>query len=554
MSFPGRQRPPPGSSAAVSRAVPRSLTIKVALLFAAVILLAFGIVYFLIVPQLRSNLEQQVLDDLEVAAGTSAREIEMVMGTQEPCDQVDAVVRRTAGERDARIDVLGIQRSTDGGGTYYPISDSSSGDTRPDCRSPELPEVDESLAVPLPQETVTEPSAVSLDVADTAVEEGEIETGLGRNRDELVAQAAAPLRRTQNATPEWVAVYSRPLVSVSEAVGLIRRQVLLAGVLALVVALAGGLFVARSVSRRVRRLESAARDVAAGRSVDPLPIDSEDELGQLTRTFNEMQHQLARTERARRDFIANASHELRTPIFSLGGFAELLQDEDLDQETRERFLVSMREQIERLQKLSADLLDLSRLDAGAIVIHPREVDFSEVAATVASEFAPAAARREVRLTMELPADGLEAWCDPDRLAQVVRILLDNALRHTPDGTRVSVRGRRLADCAELTVADTGPGLESSAAERVFERFYTADASSGSGLGLAIAKELVEHMGGSIRLRSRPGDNVFVVSLPGASAEPERPDAPTDPAEPAGHAQPDRQPATPLAGRASGRRA
>jgi signal transduction histidine kinase len=497
----------------------RSLTIKVALLFAAVILVAFGVVFFYIVPQLRSNLEQQVLDDLAISAEATEREIEDVMGTEESCARVDLVVRQAAADADARIDVLGIQRSAGGAGSYYRISDSSSGATRPDCRAPvndlgtPSSETQSSVIEPVPPTELAEPD-VSLDVADAAVGEDEIRTGLGRDSGELVAQAAAPLRRGQP-LPEWVAVYSRPLVSVSEAVGLIRQQVLVAGLLALLVALAGGLVVARALARRVRRLESAAHDVAAGRSVEPLPIDSEDELGQLTRTFNDMQEQLARTERARRDFIANASHELRTPIFSLGGFAELLQDEDLDDETRDRFLASMREQIDRLQKLSADLLDLSRLDAGALTMHLRDVDLAEVVERVAAEFEPAAVERGADLTVELPADGIEAWCDPDRLAQVVRILLDNALRHTPEGTAVTVSAARVDRRAEITVVDTGPGLGENAAERVFERFYTSDASRGSGLGLAIAHELIDRMGGRIALRPGPGDNEFVVALPTA---------------------------------------
>ena len=105
-------------------------------------------------------------------------------------------------------------------------------------------------------------------------------------------------------------------------------------------------------------------------------MDSDDELGQLTRTFNEMQAQLRRVDVARKEFVATASHELRTPIFSLGGFVELLRDEELDEETRREFLDTMAEQVERLQKLAVDLLDLSRLDAGSVALQPEPVDLS----------------------------------------------------------------------------------------------------------------------------------------------------------------------------------
>jgi signal transduction histidine kinase len=145
------------------------------------------------------------------------------------------------------------------------------------------------------------------------------------------------------------------------------------------------------MARRVKRLERGAREVSAGNFSEPIPIDSEDELGQLAGAFNEMQQRLARLDTARKEFIANASHELRTPIFSLGGFVELLQDEDLDEETRDEFLATMREQVDRLQKLTTDLLDLSRLDAGAIDLELEPVPLRTLANQVAGEFA--AARR-----------------------------------------------------------------------------------------------------------------------------------------------------------------
>lgn len=514
----------------------RSLTNKVALLFAVVVLLAFGVVYFYIVPELRSNLEGQVLEELTAAADQSSGSIQNVMATDEAGRRVDTVVRQTADEVDARISLLGVQRSADGSGFFYSIADSSvgapavalepggsaftapieeeaappgeaSGDRRERPGEPpsDVPAPGEIPGLPAPDVTVA--------VADSAVDSGGVGRGLGRSRGELIAQAAAPLRERAGAPPEWVAVYSRPISDISEATGLIQRQVLVAGLLAVIVALAGGWLVARSVARRVRRLESAAQEFAEGKPVKPLPIDSEDELGQLTRTFNEMQEQLARVDRSRRDFIANASHELRTPIFSLGGFAELLQDEELDPETRERFLASMREQIERLQRLSADLLDLSRLDAGALEIHPREADVAEVTKNVVHEFSPATAARHTKLDVDLPAEGVEAWCDPDRVAQIVRILLDNALRHNADGTPVTLHAGRRDGVVELTVADRGQGLAAGAEDRVFERFYTADASRGSGLGLAIARELAQHMGGRIGLLSEPGWTAFTLTLP-----------------------------------------
>jgi signal transduction histidine kinase len=200
---------------------------------------------------------------------------------------------------------------------------------------------------------------------------------------------------------------------------------------------------------------------------------------------------------------------------------ELLRDEDLDEATRKEFLETMSEQVARLQKLSVDLLDLSRLDAGTMQLHREPVDLAELARSVAGEFRPALADHDTELDVELPdGDAVVARCDPERVAQIVRILLDNALRHTPDGTPVKVSAAGQNGSAELTVADRGPGMSDGSRSHVFERFYTGDATRGAGLGLAIAKELAERMDGSITLQSQPGRTAFTLSLPGRAPDDE----------------------------------
>jgi two-component system OmpR family sensor kinase len=229
-----------------------------------------------------------------------------------------------------------------------------------------------------------------------------------------------------------------------------------------------------------------------------------------------MQEQLARVDGARREFIANASHELRTPIFSLGGFVELLQDEQLDEATRSEFLRTMAEQVERLKKLAVDLLDLSRLDAGSLDVERETVDLGELADAVTAEFKPVLARHRTKLRVRIPDDPVQALADRERVIQIMRILLDNALRHTPEGTPVTVIAARQNGMAELTVRDKGPGVAPGAQGQVFERFFTVDTARGSGLGLAIAKELAERMEGRIALKSRPGVTAFTLVLPAAT--------------------------------------
>ena len=462
-----------------------SLRNKLLALFFAITAVAFSVIYFVVVPQLESNLKDQQLSDLKRATDANKARFTTMIGRDVPASVVDQRVRAAAEATDSRVTLLSVQQSLAGGGSnrFFVISDSG--------------------------EERQVPSAPAL--AGEAVERRRVRTGLGRVEGAEVGQVAQPIN--YRGEPAWVVLYSRDLGDVAETVSSVRERILIATGIALLVTLIGGYLVAQALARRVRRLEVSVKQVATGRFMDPLPVDSEDELGQLTRSFNEMQEQLRQVDVARKEFVATASHELRTPIFSLAGFVELLQDEDLDDETRREFLDTMGEQVARLQKLSVDLLDLSRLDAGSVELEREAVDLSELARSVVGEFTPALSEHGTELQVELPSDGVEASCDRERVVQIMRILLDNALRHTPEGTQVTVSAERHNGAAELTVADTGPGVGASAATHVFERFYTGDATRGAGLGLAIAQELAGRMEGRIRLSSADGSTAFTLELP-----------------------------------------
>ena len=479
----------------IPRARPlRSLRNRLALLIFAVTATALAVVVFFFLPQLESQIVDQKLDQLRAAAVASAPRLQKVIGSEVDSAGITKLARAVSDRTNARITLLGVQQSsTRAAPLFYVLTDSN-----------ELAEVKPDFALATRAVRLTRGQKP---VTATLGSSGEV---------------AVPLFYAGR--PAYVAMYSREFGDTSQAVQLVRERLLLASGVALIVALLGGWLVARVISRRVKRLETAARNLAAGRHVEPLPIESDDELGRLTRAFNEMQEQLVRVDRARREFIANASHELRTPIFSLGGFVELLQDEQLDQETRDEFLATMAEQVERLQKLAVDLLDLSRLDAGSLDINAESVDLADLAGAVAAEFKPVVASHRTALEVRLPDEPVCAQCDRERAMQIMRILLDNALRHTPEGTPVTVIAGRDNGTAELAVADKGPGVAPASHTQVFERFYTADAARGSGLGLAIAKELAERMDGRITLNSRPGRTVFKLALPIAA------DDTPDPAE------------------------
>lgn len=362
-----------------------------------------------------------------------------------------------------------------------------------------------------------EPAGAVGGIADDSVAERAAETrsparGVVTRGGLRFAEAARP------ASGDSVVLVSSSLEDSLATVSLVKNRVLISALIALAAALLLGLGGARIFARRIRNLERAAERIASGTFDEPIQDASPDELGQLARAFDRMRLRLAGLEHARREFIANASHELRTPLFSLGGHLELLLDEDLDDATKREFLGRMREQVDRLTKLAGELLDLSRLDAGRLRVDRDPVDLSRVAELLVEEFEARAQASDHRLEPEVDgsATGLG---DEQRILQVGRALVENALRHTPGGTRVRVRTGRNGGQVSLVVEDDGPGIDQGEAVQVFERFYRGDGTgraSGSGLGLAIARELAEAMQGEISLTSEPGRTVFTLSLPAAS--------------------------------------
>jgi signal transduction histidine kinase len=465
-----------------------SLKNKLAMVFCGITALGIVAIWFYVVPQLQNKLNEQTRVDLARVARTSVDPLRHAAGTDVRAKQLDELVRAVADSSDARVTLYGVQRSRRHGAT---------------------------LAAAVSDSAAENQVNATTGLASRAVVTKRRETGYGRLDGHRAVQTAVPL--VDHGRAEWVVLYTRSLQGVAETVGLIRRQLLVAGLVAGLLAVIGAYLVAGVVGRRVRRLERASRRVAAGQFVAPLPVDSGDELGKLTAAFNDMQRRLARVDRARKEFVANASHELRTPLFSLGGFIELLEDEDLDEPARAELLAAMHGQVDRLQKLAVDLLDLSRLDAGSFELERDRVDLAELARMVAGEFAPAVRRGDAEVQLKTQEGGVEVTCDRERVAQIMRILLDNAIRHTPDGTHVTISTSRRNGTAKVTVADTGPGLDGGAGTQVFDRFFTGDTQNGgAGLGLAIAKELAQRMEGEIRLRSRPGRTAFTLELPSDS--------------------------------------
>ncbi|HEY8637762.1 MAG TPA: HAMP domain-containing sensor histidine kinase [Solirubrobacteraceae bacterium] len=464
---------------------------RLALVFVGLTAVAVAVVYLVVTPSLESRLREQRLHSLAQDASIYSPALARAIGSSVDEREVDREVRQAADQADARVTLLGVSRGTLGVRSYL-ISDSTAEVNITDLR---------------------------FRLAERAATTGRPMTGTERGGSGVIGEAARPL--FFNGRVARVVVVSAPLRDVTENVAIVRRRIVIAGALALLLAALGGVLVARAISRRIARLEQIARRVAAGDFTARFPADRPDELGQLATALDDMQRQLAELDTARKTFIATASHELRTPIFSLGGFVELLEEEDLDEETRRAFLGQVREQVERLQRLTTELLDLSRLEAGSLELRPERTDLGVLARAVTSEFVLALARHGSHLELRLPRRGLTAVCDPERVAQVLRILIDNALVHTPEGTDIVVAATRRAPDDDavgsgdvsLSVRDLAGGLVGAPTERIFEPFFTADDAQGSGLGLAIARELAERMDGELGVEAEPGATTFSFRLP-----------------------------------------
>lgn len=443
-----------------------------------VVLLALATTYLVVVPTLDSNLVSNRLNELERSA-----------------DNVANVVPRT--------DQLFLQS--------YAEDSASAIDARV--------VVFQTLGPPLElvvyaDSLRTGTAAISKDrIALEAAKSGRVVRGTVNRGDVRRAEVAKLVAGTTE-----VVLLSGSLSGVSRTVTAVRRQLLIAAFPSLALALALGFLGARELSRRVSRLERAADRIAAGEFEEPVEDSGNDEIGDLARSFEGMRLRLARLEEVRREFIANASHELRTPIFALSGSLELLAEEEMDEQSRADFIETMRGQVERLRKLATALLDLSRLDAGLdLDLEPLALD--TVAEALEKEFKATAELLEHPLSISWEAAPV-VRADEQRTLQVGRVLLENALLHTPSGTAVAIHVAETGENGVLTISDGGPGIPADDQERVFERFFRLEGerSSGSGLGLAIAREWAMRMGGTVTLDSKPGSTRFSLELPRAYDE------------------------------------
>jgi signal transduction histidine kinase len=294
------------------------------------------------------------------------------------------------------------------------------------------------------------------------------------------------------------------------------------GLIAFFLSLILAFALSRWVADPLQQVVTAARKYPQGSEVmTPVAPQGPHEVQDLTRAFNSMIGRVQSSQQSQRDFVANVSHELKTPLTSIQGFAQAILDDTANTpETRKQAAQIIYDESARMHRMVLDLLDLARLDAGTADLKMSPVDVGALLRGIVEKFTPQATKAGVDLIVNVSADLPSLNADGDRLAQVFTNLVDNALKFTPVHGRVTLSAQKAGVEMEFSVADTGLGVASEALPRLFDRFYQEDSSRaggekhGAGLGLAIVKEIVQAHGGKIGVRSQVGHGTtFTIHLP-----------------------------------------
>ncbi|HUG34248.1 MAG TPA: ATP-binding protein [Anaerolineales bacterium] len=289
---------------------------------------------------------------------------------------------------------------------------------------------------------------------------------------------------------------------------------------AAIIALILGIVLSRTLTRPIRELTQATHAVSEGDLSQQVTVHSNDELGELAKAFNNMSAELSRSVNARKQMTADVAHELRTPLSLILGHAEAVHDNVLPP-TRENFEI-IREEALRLEHLVNDLRILSLADAGELTINPQTVEPGRLVNEVTSRYQVETQKKKISLHVDVAPHLPSLDVDPGRMTQVLTNIMDNALRHTPEGGKIHLSANEEGDDIEFSVQDSGPGVSPEDLDRIFERFYRSDSArqrdgafpGGSGLGLAIAKSIVQAHGGQILAESETGQGLrVVVQLP-----------------------------------------
>jgi signal transduction histidine kinase len=339
----------------------------------------------------------------------------------------------------------------------------------------------------------------------------------GARREYLAV--SSPLRLGPREPPLGALVVAKPTAELRDRWTTLIERLLLAGLVGIAVSAALAWYLSRRITKPVEALAEAANEIAEGRYDIEVPgASSRDEIGELSARFGEMAARLQEAEELERNFLMTVSHELRTPLTAIRGHVEALREGVAqDEAARNMSLGVIAAEAERLERLVGDVLDLAKLDTRRFTLRREEVDMGRLLERAYTTFAEEARRRGIDYRQVIEARPVIV-ADGDRVLQIISNLLSNAFRWTPDGGRVELALEQEDGAISVAVQDSGPGISSHDAERIFRPFWSRD-GLGTGLGLAIARELAAAHGGRILLDSEPGRGArFELVLPAVAAD------------------------------------
>lgn len=342
-------------------------------------------------------------------------------------------------------------------------------------------------------------------------------TRTGRQQVDASVVVALPLSRP-NAT---VALFLyAPIVGINKTIDALQELLIYSLLLGTVTAALFGYGISRSLTRPIADIAKAARHFAQGDYGSRTTATGQDEIGALGRTFNQMAQAIAHTDQNRRDFLANVTHELKTPIASIQALTETILDGLANQPgQQDRYLNTIVAESERISRLIDDLLDLAQLEAGALSVKPQDFDLAEILQLEQAKFNPQLKEKNLTLQFHLPAKVPVLAADPDRLLQVFGNLISNAVRHAPPDSTIHITVKDGSNFVTISISNQGSGIPPEELPYIWDRFYRVEKSrdrnqGGTGLGLTITQKLVQAMGGKIDVISTPGQNTtFWFTLP-----------------------------------------
>jgi two-component system sensor histidine kinase BaeS len=341
------------------------------------------------------------------------------------------------------------------------------------------------------------------------------------DRDELHNGAPIDYKGTRVGTVWLINDLPRGLAAIEEQISTsIFTSIGIGVLITSIIAIGLGVLLSRRMTDPLESLTAASRQISAGDLGQRVHVKTADEIGELSRAFNQMADHLYRTEQSRRNLVADVAHELRTPLSVLQGQLESIQVGALEPD--QEVIVSLHDEVLRMKRLVSDLQQLSSAEAGQLSLQRTDTDLVVLLKRILDTFEVIAEQDGVALRFLPEVPSAIAWIDADRITQSVVNLVGNALRHTDEGGVVTVRLSRDQNWVRIAVEDTGSGIAAHHLPYVFDRFYRTDGArnrktGGSGLGLAIAKEFVEAHGGTISVASEEGrGSVFTIELPASA--------------------------------------